>query len=334
MAIFHAAGWLSIVAYDLVGIWRSGTKANLGVSLLLQLSFCISLAAVFYYTYLFVFPRFLKSRKIFLLIVALLAVPVVFSAVRYLLEQVFYPLVFGFSNYWGVVSLMAYLLDNLYRGLPIVVVSAAIWNAQEAFKHQSENDQLRKEKQQAELAFLQTQINPHFLYNTLNYIYSLAYPVSDPLANAIIKLSQLMRYTLHQSADGKVDLQQDVDYLQNYIDIYRLRFEDKFFVDFKTEGDLTGKRVATLMLIPFVENAFKHGVVDDAQRPVKIHIKVVDNKLMVTVSNKINQNQKDPSSGIGQANTRRRLELIYPNRHELLISHNSQSYKTTLNINL
>ena len=143
-----------------------------------------------------------------------------------------------------------------------------------------------------------------------------------------------MRYMLHDSADGKVDLQQDIDYLQNYIDIYRLRFEDSFFVDFTTDESLSGKRIASLMLIPFVENAFKHGVVNDANRPVKIQIKLIDDRLVFTVSNKINHNQKDQSSGIGLDNTRRRLQLLYPGRHELLIADNGRSYKTTLNIDL
>jgi two-component system LytT family sensor kinase len=331
--LYHITGWLLVVAYDLIGIWRDGGQ-NVRVTMLLQFSFCLSMASVFYYGFLFAYPRFLKKDKFIWLVPALLMVPVVFSTTRYLFEQILYPVLFNVSNYDGDVNLWYYLLDNLFYGVAVTVVSAAIWSAQQAFNQQEENETLRKEKQQAELAFLQSQINPHFLYNTLNYIYSLAYPVSEPLADAIIKLSQLMRYTLHESADGKVDLQQDLDYLQNYIDIYRLRFEDRFFVDFKAEGDLTSKRIASLMLIPFVENAFKHGVVNDAQRPVKIHLKIIANRLMVTVSNKINRNQKDQSSGIGLANTRRRLALIYPGRHELLIADNGQSYKTTLNIDL
>jgi two-component system LytT family sensor kinase len=321
--LYHITGWLLIVAYDLIGIWRVGVQ-NARATMLLQFSFCLSMASVFYYCFLFVYPRFLKKGMFLWLMPALLMVPVVFSVTRYLFEQVLYPVLFNVSNYAGHVNLWYYLLDNLFYGVSVAVVSAAIWNAQQAFNQQ----------QQAELAFLQSQLNPKFLYNTLNYIYSVAYPVSEPLAAAVIKLSQLMRYTLHESPDGKVELQQDIDYLQHYIDLYRLRFEDQFFVDFKAEGDLAGKRIASLMLIPFVENAFKHGVVNDAQRPVKIHLKVIAQRLMVTVSNKINHNQKDQSSGIGLANTRRRLELIYPGQHELLIADNGQSYKTTLNIDL
>jgi two-component system LytT family sensor kinase len=331
--LYHLGGWLLVVAYDLVSIWREGGK-NVRVSMLLQFSFCVSMASVFYYCFLFAYPRYLRKGKALQLILALIFVPVVFSITRYLLEQVLYPPLFNVSNYPDDVNLLYYLWDNLYYGVAVTVVSAAIWSAQQAFNKQEENETLRKEKQQAELAFLQAQINPHFLYNTLNYIYSLAYPVSDPLADAIIKLSNLMRYMLNKSADGKVDLQQDIDYLQNYIDIYRLRFEDSFFVDFKVDENLAGKRIASLMLIPFVENAFKHGVVNDAQRPVKIQIKLIGDQLVFTVSNKINRNQKDQSSGIGLDNTRRRLQLLYPNQHELLIADNGQSYKTTLNIDL
>ena len=333
--LYHLGGWLLVVAYDLVSIWHHGTpKLPVTIQMLFQFSFCLSMASVFYYCFLWVYPSFLKKWRLLWLVPALLGVPVVFSATRFLLEQMLYPVLFGISNYFGDFSLWFYLLDNMYYGVAVTVVSAAVWNAQEAFKHQEENETLRKEKTQAELAFLKSQINPHFLYNTLNYIYSLAYPVSDQLANAIIKLSNLMRYMLTESPDGRIDLQKEVDYLNNYIDIYRMRFEDNFFVNFEAADNVAGKRVALLVLIPFVENAFKHGVVNEAARPVKIQLKVIGERLMFTVSNKINRNQKDQSSGVGLANIRRRLELIYPGRHELLISENGVTYKTTLNIQL
>jgi two-component system LytT family sensor kinase len=143
-----------------------------------------------------------------------------------------------------------------------------------------------------------------------------------------------MRYMLTESAAGDVDLQKEVDYIENYIDIYQLRFAEAFFVDFKAEGDIAGKRVAALLLIPFVENAFKHGVVNDPSRPIRIRLKVTADRLVFTVSNQINRGQKDHSTGIGLPNIRRRLELIYPNRHELLIGDNGLTYKTTLNIKL
>ncbi len=331
--LYHVTGWLLLIAYDLLSIWHNNPP-NVNKLMLIQFSFCLTQASIFYYCFLWVYPRFLKNRKLILLILSLLAVPIVFSLTRYGLEQVLYPVLFGFSNYWGIVSAKAYLLDNLYQGLPSAVVSAAIWNAQEAFKQQEENKSLKEEKIQAELAFLKTQINPHFLYNTLNYIYSLAYPVSEKLGDAVIKLSQLMRYMLTESASSDVDLQKEIDYIENYISIYQLRFADSFFVDLKTEGAIAGKRVAALLLVPLVENAFKHGVVNDASRPVRIRLKVTGYRLAFTVSNQISRGQKDHSTGVGLPNIRRRLELIYPGKHELLIADNGQTYKATLNINL
>ena len=257
----------------------------------------------------------------------------VFIAMRYLLEEVAIFQIFHIHNYFNYTS-THYIVDNMYFGTSGLVLSLAVYSSFDALRKEQENKSLREEKTQAELAFLKNQINPHFLYNTLNYIYSLAYPVSDKLADAVIKLSQLMRYMLTENPDGQVDLQKEVDYIENYISIYQLRFEDAFFVDFKAEGNIAGKRVAALLLIPFVENAFKHGVVNDPSRPIRIHLKLTGQRLEFTVSNKISQNQKDHSTGVGLVNVRRRLELIYPKQHEFFISNNGQTYKTTLVIGL
>lgn len=289
----------------------------------------------FYILYSWIYPRFLNKGKIPQLIAGILFAIACFILIRFLLEEVAFDYFFHFHNYFGYTA-FSYSLDNVYFGSSAVILSLAVYSSFDSLRTAQENKSLREAKTQAELAFLKTQINPHFLYNTLNYIYSLAYPVSEKLANAVIKLSQLMRYMLTESAsaDGTVDLQKEVDYIENYISIYQLRFEEGFYVDFKAEGDITGKRVAALLLIPFVENAFKHGVVNDPARPIRINLKVTGNRLDFTVSNKINQSQKDHSTGVGLVNIRRRLELIYPNKSELLVSENGQTYKASLAISL
>jgi len=288
----------------------------------------------FTFCFFVVYPRFLKRKTIPFLIGGLLIADALFVGSRCLIEEVIYVWLIGHGNYTADTTVLQYIGDNWWRALQPILFSFLAWALVDTFKKERETEQLRREKTQAELLFLKTQINPHFLYNTLNYIYSLAYPVSDKLADAIIKLSQLMRYMLTDSIDGMLNLQKEVDYLENYIEIYRLRFEDSFFVDFKVEGEIGNKNIASLILIPFVENAFKHGVVNDAARPVKIKISVIKDRLTLTVSNKINRNQKDSSSGIGLVNIKRRLKLIYPGRHELLISDNGETYKTRLNIQL
>ncbi len=213
------------------------------------------------------------------------------------------------------------------------MVPAAVYGIEQSFKSEQVNRKLKEEVVKAELSFLKSQINPHFLYNTLNYVYSLAIPVSNKLANAVLRLSDLMRYTLNDSPDGKVGLDKEVEYLESYVALFRMRFEPNFYVDFIADG-IADQKIASLILIPFVENAFKHGVVNDAVQPVRIRLKVQQKRLSFEVSNKISHAQKDHSSGVGMVNIHRRLDLIYPDKHELLISNNGNTYKSTLILNL
>ncbi|GGK59241.1 hypothetical protein GCM10011405_04160 [Rufibacter glacialis] len=331
MILYHAVGWVLYISYSMLEdfiisgrpfSWRQ----------LLVLSYFLSLAVTFYFCYSFVYPRFLKREKFLQLLVCLAIAPFLFTFTRYFLEEMMYPLLFGFRNYQVNVSFSFYLTDNLFRAFPMMAISAVVWNVQDAFKKEKENKLLRQEKTQAELAFLKSQVNPHFLYNTLNYIYAQAYPISEKLAQAILKLSDMMRYMLHESPDGKVELQKEVDYLHSFIDIFRLRFEDRFFVEFTVRGDLNGQRIASLLLIPFVENAFKHGIADDPAAPIRISLQATASSLAFTVRNHLNAHQKDQTTGIGLVNIGRRLELIYPNQHELLIRNDGNVYEAQLHL--
>lgn len=334
--LFHGLGWALLLAYDFVGIYGQHLP-NLGTLLVLQLTFRLSMMSIFYYCFLVLFPRYLRKNSIPQLLLGLALAPVVFTATRYGLEQVLLPLLFGISNYYGDVDLLAYLRDNAERGLPMMMVAAAAWGVQDAFvrEKQRETQQLQQEKTQAELAFLKTQINPHFLYNTLNYLYAQAYLVSEPLAEATLRLSELMRYMLHESPDGKVELRREVEYLENFLALHRLRFEDRFFVTFETPAALNGQRIASLLLIPFVENALKHGVVNCPQQPIRIRLALPDPaRLRFEVHNHLSQHQKDSTTGIGLANIRRRLELLYPGRHQLRIENDTATYLTILELEL
>ncbi|WP_158288398.1 sensor histidine kinase [Mucilaginibacter psychrotolerans] len=329
LILYYLAGWLCLTLYlyiDNVANKRGAQPyvwSNL-VSVFMAFTFC----------FFAVYPFFLKRKKIPLLLAGLVIAEVLFVACRYLIEEVLYLWFLGYDNYDDSVSAIRYFNDNWWRALQPILFSFIAWALLDTFKKEREAEQLKKENIQAELLFLKTQINPHFLYNTLNYLYSLAYPVSDVLGQAIIKLSQLMRYMLHNSPDGMIGLQLEIDYLHNYIEIYKLRFEDHFFVDFSITGASEGKRIASLILIPFVENAFKHGVVDDSSRPIQIRIDVKGDELYFSSSNAINHGAKDSSSGIGLANIRRRLQLIYPETHQLLTAAEGDTYTTTLKIHL
>ncbi|QCR21868.1 sensor histidine kinase [Pontibacter sp. SGAir0037] len=325
----HLLGWTLYIGYTVLGYFLYNWDYKI---LLLNLSQDLLHLVEFYLCYLLVFPLWMKKRNWLIVLFGVAGIMLVYTTLRYTVEEVLFQAFFGFRNYSPGTTLSYYIFDNLYWSLPGIFLGAVVWAFEATLQKERENRTLKQEKVQAELAFLKTQINPHFLYNTLNYLYSLAYPVSDKLADAIIKLSDLMRYMLYESKDGRVELQKEVDYLQNYLNIYRLRFENNFFVNFTIQGHVNGQRVPSLVLIPFVENALKHGVVDDASAPITINLQLENANLCFNVSNRINQNQKDQTTGIGLANIRRRLDLLYPNLYTLEISEDGKKYETKLKL--
>ncbi|MCG2616198.1 histidine kinase [Terrimonas sp. NA20] len=327
LLLYYLLAWALLVAY----LYTDNVANRRGSQPYVWSNLCASFIE-FSFCFFIVYPYLLRRKKIHLFVLGLIAADALFVGSRYLIEEVIYLWTLGYGNYDPGVKMLHYIGDNWWRALKPIIFSFMAWALVETLKRERETEQLKKERIQAELLFLKTQINPHFLYNTLNYMYAMAYPVSDALAQAIVKLSNLMRYMLHNSVDGMIDLQLEIDYLHNYIGIYKLRFQESFFVDFRVEGTFAGKRVASLMLIPFVENAFKHGVVDDAGKPVTIFINANNGSLFFSVTNYISFGDKDSSGGIGLANIRRRLELIYPNAHELHIDQDDQLYKATLKI--
>ncbi|MFC1225011.1 sensor histidine kinase [Pedobacter sp. BG31] len=326
----HIVCWVLVLGYFYGGAIIKGITLR-------QSAFNISMNFIqlieFYICYLWIYPKYLKKNKLPQLIGGILFTIAVFISLRYLIEEILYRKWFGFHNYGDGVTAWNYISDNIYWSLAFIVVPAAVYGIEQSFKSEQVNRKLKEEVVKAELSFLKSQINPHFLYNTLNYVYSLAIPVSDQLANAVLRLSDLMRYTLNDSPDGKVGLDKEVEYLESYVALFRMRFEPNFYVDFIADG-IADQKIASLILIPFVENAFKHGVVNDAAQPVRIRLKVQQKRLSFEVSNKISHAQKDLSSGVGMVNIHRRLDLIYPDKHELLISNNGNTYKSTLILNL
>jgi sensor histidine kinase YesM len=179
--------------------------------------------------------------------------------------------------------------------------------------------QVEKEKLSLELNSLKTQINPHFLFNSLNSIYSQALAKSDQTSETVLELSNLLRYMLYEVEEEKVPLVKEVEMLENYIELQKLRMEDGSKVGFAVEGDLEKVVIAPLLLFPLVENAFKHGMKDSSEQAL-IDIKLkVGSSISFSILNKVGQiddMEKGKYGGIGLENVKRRLELIYPDAHE------------------
>ena len=330
-ALIHIICWTVILGYLYGGYILKEVSFSAAA---LEISINVIQIVEFYICFLWVFPNYLKRDKIIQLIAGVIVAMAAFIALRYLIEEVLYLHLFGIHNYSLDTSLFKYALNNVYYGTSFIVIAAAVYGVQNAIKSEQANRELKEEVVKAELSFLKSQINPHFLYNTLNYVYSLAIPVSDEMANAVLILSDLMRYTLSDGANGKVKLTKEVAYISKYIELFKMRFDPHFYVQFKEEGMDENQEVTPLLLIPFVENAFKHGVVNDLHYPIKIMLSIENNTLTFSVSNKINYGTKDYSSGIGLKNIKRRLELVYPKQHQLTILNDDLTYQSILTINL
>ncbi len=197
------------------------------------------------------------------------------------------------------------------------------------------NRRLKKaesDKITTELAYLKSQINPHFLFNTLNSIYSLAIIGSTNTANAVVKLSSMMRYVLNDASKDWVSLDEEINYISNYIELQKIRFENAVSIEFTIVGDTDGKIVAPLLLIPFIENAFKYGVNAEQNSAIKINIDIKKTMMHVCISNtKVDYTESTyDSHGIGIENTRSRLNLLYPNKHILAIEDTHNSYTVSL----
>ncbi|HVU56341.1 MAG TPA: histidine kinase [Puia sp.] len=247
--------------------------------------------------------------------------------------------------------LFSYFLSSVFQiGIPLVI--AAITRQLDEKKWQGENQKvleqrtsrLEKEKMQADYLFLKAQINPHFLHNTLNFLYARSLPYSNELSEGILTLSEIMRYSLdkEEDADGKVLLTREIEHMNNIIKIQQLRFGNALQVVFTIQGRPEGLRILPFILITIVENAFKHGELKDPRHPVTLDLCIDDTtsaqgagkKLRFHCVNKKKTGPKELSTGIGLENTRKRLELAYGENYSLYIKDQREAYTADLAINL
>lgn len=186
---------------------------------------------------------------------------------------------------------------------------------------------------QAEMVSLKEQINPHFLFNTLNAIYALAIrDKSETTASAILKLSGLMRYVVTETSHVYVDVEKEITYINDYIELQKLRLDKRVRLLYEVTGSTQGKKIAPLMLVPFIENAFKYGVNPDDDSDIKILIKITETELeMIVENNKVKVTlSPHESSGKGIENTKLRLNLWYPSRHLLDLSNDDKRFRVHL----
>lgn len=287
--------------------------------------------SAFYLSYFVFVPLAIGSKKRIVKLSVIVILYLIFIAfhttyIRFLNLNYYKTDSLPISRY--ILSAFTYATSNMVMG---VVFRLAINGINAVVK----KSQLEKQNLKSELALLRSQINPHFLFNTLNNMHSFTHTDPDKTAFSIIKLSEIMRYMLNEAGTEKVLLVDEIEYIKSYIALQNIRFSEKEYVLFEIEGEPEGIMVAPMIFIPFVENAFKHGDKRQKAPGIKILLTMSKEEIFFEVVNlkrKITSNEIEGKSGFGQENLRRRLELAYPDSFKLDIEDNGVEYTTRLKI--
>jgi len=281
--------------------------------------------------YLGVFnPISLPLLIIFWLGVVYLILPQFFKKYKIAILSV-YGVVISYCFFYAMSNYPENHLLTLFNSMFIPIpVFAALWG----YEQWRWLKTLQADKGKAELALLKSQINPHFFFNTLNNLYGLVVEKSEQAPEVVLKLSDMMRYTIYKGKEDFVSLEDEVDYLENYIELHKIRYQKKVDIRF-TKQIAEDYTIAPLLFIFLLENAFKHGVERmTADAYVRLNLMAQDHQISFVIENNFEAPTTKKSIGIGLENLKKRLEHIYPNRHELQIDQQAPIYKVQLTINL
>lgn len=289
--------------------------------------------AISYLNYFYFLPKLLSKKKIAAFLIAFL---VAFTLIVYLRLQLERYFIDGFTQRESYLYRPRFIVQAHFSYFSIVLFVSLLRFAADWLDLQTTRKEIEKEKLTAELNFLKAQINPHFLFNTLNNLYYLAYSKSENTTEVIEKLSHMMRYMIYDTNYPKVPLTKEIDYMQNYISLERMRLGDRFNIQFTVEGDIELIRITPLILLTFLENAFKHGVSSSSKESwVKVCLRSTPQLLHFKVTNsKPELSSVEEKSGIGLQNVKRRLELSYPGHYRLDIKESPKEYSVELDLKL
>lgn len=343
-SLLHLAFWLAYGLYDgylnapLAG--KSYEHLAFGERLarcytaeLLVLAFKVPLT---YFVLYWLVPRYFRSKNLPALAFSLLAVTVAATLISQTLWfEVIFPHIYKVPPPDPVDSFARNLFRWLWNSIDILLL-LSVASALQFFRLRQtaaeRERQLVAEKLQSELNFLRAQTNPHFLFNTLNNLYHLARKRSDDTPDAILKLSDLMRFMLYECTTPRIRIAQEVKVVRDYLELEQLRYGNRLRVSFSAEMDDEGQPIAPLLLLPFVENAFKHGASEQrGETWVRIVLKVKNGALDCSVENAKDSDTLENPNGIGLKNVRRQLELLYPN-HRLNIDNQQDKFSIHLHL--
>ncbi len=303
---------------------------------LFSLTFTISIYFIFnslpfYITGYYLFPRYLYQRKylafISLFLGAITASSIGLTIVLYALFNKYVPEVSG--NIAGVFQIAFLSVTTMVAGL------GAVKMVIDKIRLDKESQHIEKQRLESELQYLKAQVNPHFLFNAINSVYFLIKKNPDVAAETLIKLSDLLRFQLYDCLDDKIPIEKEMEYLKNFVALEKIRKGEKVRVELVIGEGMSGFMIAPFMLIPFLENAFKHvSTSSDRENKISIAFSRMDNQFTATFFNTSDNLKRNEVGGIGLKNVKRRLELLYAYKHELEIKEESNAYAVNLSINI
>lgn len=330
----HVLVWVLLLVIPYVStdqVFNSLDPASDIKYLLLCLVLSTVLVVTFYFNYFFLIPKYLLVKKYwpyFFFLLLAIATVLALSGIIFFLSD-FNPETLAKTN------------PTIEKVIPVIIINAiSLWllsiGSSILLAVYDRLKQAEKEKLSAQIASLKSQINPHFLFNTLNNIYAIAIDTSPKAADMVDKLSEMMRYTMKDTQQDFVFLEDEINYISNFIELQTLRLDRSVKLEFCGLEDIPALRIAPMLLIPFVENAFKHGVNSEQKSHIKIEVAMNKTEFLLSVVNSKVNVQQDISerSGLGIENTKHRLNLIYPSKHLLVINDTEKEFFVSLHINL
>jgi len=333
--LYHISFW---VLYVLVfTIIHASYKENYREALIIELVRLPTSLLVVYFNYFVLFPKLLNgNRYVQYVLYSLLTLCIGGFIQRLINYEVLSFLLPGMKDL-GKWQFYKFLKAFSFLALPLItcIGISVVWRYA---RLQERTQRLEKEKLQSELKYLKSQINPHFLFNTLNTIYGLALENSRKTAQLILELSDFLNFSLYESSKEKIPLQKEIDLINNFVSLEESRFRDRVKVHMEIENkNLDKAYIPPLILVPFVENAFKHSLKEETKvASITIHLKVTNNHLIFEVQNskpEITESLK-VNSGVGLENICKRLSILYKDNHELQINNHARMYSVILKINL
>jgi len=333
--LVHVIVWTVLFVFPFLFRERNST-----ISLQDYLRFLIMLSgvlAVFYANYSYLIQRFLFTRRIWLYLFGNLLLFAVVTVVSHLiLTQFSLPIVEYFRNEHGGRIYLYLMAGDFVKFTFLTILCVALKATSSWYQVDTERKELEKQRSEAELQNLKNQLNPHFLFNTLNNIYSLIAINGEQAQEAVHELSRLLRYMLYDSTQTFVMLGKDIDFIRNYVELMRIRLPGHVDLTTEIQIELPDVLIAPLLFISPVENAFKHGISNSKPSFVHIEIIAIGKQIKCLIRNSLfpKDKQDKSGSGIGLINLKKRLDLLYPDHHRLTCEQSEEAYSCTLIINL